>query len=116
MISKLHHFLSHHSFGETSLHLHADNCVEQNKKCYLMAYLMWRVLTDQEITISFLLVGHTKFSLDWCFGLFKQLFKRTEIICLEDITQVAERSAECNNAQIVEHLDGTSVVQLECLL
>ena len=108
----LHHFLSHHSFGETHLHLQADNCVGQNKNCYVMAYLMWRVLTGlhKEIKISFLLVGHTKFAPDWCFGLFKRLYKRTEITCLDDIAQVVERSAQCNHAQVVGNLGGTSVV------
>lgn len=112
MISMLHHFLGHHSFGEINLHLHADNCVGQNKNRYVMSYLMWRVLTGlhQEIKISFLLVGHTKFSLDWCFGLFKRLYKRTAITCLDDIVQVVERSARCNNAQVVGHLDGTPVI------
>jgi len=72
-----------------------DNCAGQNKNCYVMAYLMWRVLTGlhQEIKISFLLVGHTKFSPDWCFGLFKRLYRRTEIASLDNIAQVAERSA-----------------------
>ena len=73
---------------------------------------MWRVRTGQhkEITASFIPVGHTKFSPDWCFGLFKRLFKRTEITCLDDIAQVAENSAQCNHAQLVGHLDGTSEV------
>ena len=77
-----------------------------------MSYLMWRVLTGlhKEIKISFLLVGHTKFAPDWCFGLFKRLYKRSEITSLDDIAQVVERSAQCNHAQVVGHLDGTSVV------
>ena len=61
-------------------------------------YLMWRVLTGlhEEITISFLLVGHTKFAPDWCFGLFKRLFKRTKVGSLEEIAAVVDRSATCN--------------------
>ena len=46
----------------------------------------------------------------WCFGLFKRLYKRTVITSLNDIAQVAERSAQCNHALVVRHLDGTSVV------
>ena len=57
-----------------------------------------------------MLVKHMKFSPDWCFGLFKRLFKQTEITCLDDITQVAENSAQCNHAQLVGHLDGSSEV------
>ena len=77
-----------------------------------MAYLMWRVLTGLhgEIKISFLIVCHTKFAPDWCFGLFKRLYKRTEITSLDDIAEVVERSAKCNHAQVAGHLDGTSEV------
>ena len=94
------------------LHLHADNCVGQNKNRFVMAYFMWRVRTGQhkEITASFMPVGHTKFSPDWCFGLFKRPFKQTEITCLDEIAQVAENSAQCNHAQLVGHLDGSSEV------
>ena len=55
VISMLHHFFHHHSLGETTAHLHVDNCTGQNKNRYMMNYLMWRVLTrlHKEITISF---------------------------------------------------------------
>lgn len=57
IINMLHHFLATHNFGEANLHLHADNCSGQNKNCYVMQYLTWRVL--KKITLSFLIVGHT---------------------------------------------------------
>ena len=44
IISLLHHFLTTHSLGETSVHFHADNCCGQNKNRFLMSYFMWRVL------------------------------------------------------------------------
>ena len=52
---------------------------------------MWRVMTGchNDITLSFLLAGHTKFGPDWCFGLFKRRFCRTRVDCLADIVQVA---------------------------
>ena len=35
VISLLHHYLSQHSLGECHLHLHADNCVGQNKNNFV---------------------------------------------------------------------------------
>ena len=68
-----------------------------------LQYLAWRVLTgrNQSITISFLPTGHTKFSPDWCFGLFKQKFRRSEVGCLDDIARVVNQSASVNKAQLV---------------
>ena len=36
VINLLHNYLCHHSIGEKQLHLHADNCVGQNKNNYLL--------------------------------------------------------------------------------
>ena len=69
IVSMLHYF-DHCGVGECDVHLHADNCSGQNQNSCMMQYLMWRVLTGhhKNITLSFLLTGHTKFSCDWCFG------------------------------------------------
>ena len=77
-----------------------------------MEYVAWRVLSglNKSITLSFLIVGHTKFSPDWCFGLFKQLYRRTKIGCLDDIARVVEKSAEANHAQLVGTQDGRVLV------
>ena len=111
-ISLLHHFLGHHNLGELNLVLHADNCSGQNKNRFVMQYLTWRVLTglNERIEISFMLVGHTKFAPDWCFGLLKQKFRRTKVGCLADIAKVVNDSAECNHAEIVGSEDGTVLV------
>ena len=73
---------------------------------------MWRIMVglNREITMSFLLVGHTKFAPDWCFGLFKRLYKRTKVNCLDDIADVVRNSASVNHPQLVGHQDGTSIV------
>ena len=78
----------------------------------MMFYLMWRVLTGlhKEITISFLLVGHTKFSPDQCFGLFKRKYKQTKVGTLEDIAAVVESSASVNYAQLVGKSDCTILI------
>ena len=72
---------------------------------------MWRVMTGRHtnITYSFLVVGHTKFSPDWCFGLFKRLFKRTKVDCMADIAEIVDRSAVCNTPQLV-HTENTEIV------
>ena len=45
----------------------------QNKNVIVVQYL-WKVMAGQhkQITQSFMIPSHTKFSLDWCFGLFKK--------------------------------------------
>ena len=108
----LHHFFETHNLGEANLHLHCDNCSGQNKNRFVMQYLCWRVMVglNKKITVSFLIVGHTKFSPDWCFGLFKQTFRRTKIGCLDDIVKVVESSAVVNHAQLVGTQDGEVLV------
>ena len=50
------------------------------------------VMTGQhtEITLSFMLPRHTKFSPDWCFGLLK---KRTKVGGISDLVSVVNQSA-----------------------
>lgn len=81
IVSYLHFFLENHGCGETHLLLHADNCVSQNKNNIMIGYLEWRVLKgfNDSITLSFLPVGHTKFSCDWAFGLLKKNFERARL-------------------------------------
>ena len=71
----IHHFFEHHAFGETKVHLHADNCTGHNKNRFMIYYLTWWVMAGlhKEIMLSFLLFGHTKFAPDWCFGLLNPL-------------------------------------------
>ena len=133
VISLLHHFLEHQSLGERSAHLHADNCSGQNKKNWMVQvlikrnitckyilrmlftqYLVWRVLLGlhQSITLSFMMVGHTKFAPDWCFGLLKKRLRREKVSYLDDLTAVVEASAEANVAQLVGSEDGMTYVPM----
>ena len=74
----------------------------------------------RQITLSFLIVGHTKFAPDWCFGLMKQRFRRTMVSNLRDLENVVNCSAEANVAQLVGTQSGEVVVPTytgqECLL
>ena len=82
VISRLQYFLETRGLGENEVFLHADNCTSQKKMIvYMMQYLAWRTLTNRHtsITLSFLLVGHTKFASYWCFGLFKHHYRCTKV-------------------------------------
>ena len=52
------------------------------------------------ITYSFLPVGHTKFSPDWCFGLLKQRLRNSKVDRSEDLVGVVEKSSSVNIAQL----------------
>ena len=112
VISLLHHFLATYGVGEANLRLHADNCSGQNKNNHMMRYLMWRVATglNSSVSINFMVAGHTKFAPDWCFGLLKRLVRRTFISSLADVEAVCAASSVCNSSQLVGTQDGQPVV------
>ena len=112
IVSMLHHFFAHHGLGEKTVHLHADNCGGQNKNAIMVQYLLWRVMTGlhTEITLSFMVPGHTKFSLDWCFGLLKKKYRRTKVGGLTDLITVVNESASVNVAQPTGREDGSPIV------
>ena len=104
----IHHFFDTHGCGETHVYLHADNCTGQNKNRFMMHYLTWRVMVGlhEEISLPFLLVGHTKFVPNWCFGLAKQCFRKTNVFNLHDISNTVSRFSFVNAPQLVGDLDG----------
>ena len=65
---------------------------------------------NDSITLSFMIVGHTKFSPDSCFGLLKQQFRKTYVESLQDITDVVTKSASCNSVEVVGWEDGISLI------
>ena len=88
------------------------NTVIHNNR-YMMAYLLWRVMVglNEEVTISFLLVGHTKFAPDQGFGLFKRVFKRTRVGTIYDIAEVVRQSAVLSHPQLIGDYDGNTFVK-----
>jgi len=94
IVSMLHHYFNNFAIGEKILNLHADNCCWQNKNFTLMSYLNYRVMTgmNETITISYMPPGHTKFSCDWAFGLFKKKFRITEAYTLQHVKSIVENS------------------------
>ena len=62
-----------------------------------------------EITLSFMIPGHTKFSPDWCSGLLKK-YRRMKVGGLSDLCSVVNDSAAVNIAQPTGLEDGSVVV------
>jgi hypothetical protein len=96
VISLLDHFFANHGLGEKSVYLTADNCVGQNKNNALMQYLMYRTLMGLHDTVemSFLVVGHTKFSPDGYFGLVRRHYRRSQVYTYEQLAKVIEGSSK----------------------
>lgn len=102
VISYLHDFLERDSCGETEMQLHADNCCAQNKNHFMIYYLMFRVLHgfNHKITLSFLPVGHTKFSCDWAFGLLKKRLRSEEVHDMADVCEIVQKSTPQSEVNI----------------
>lgn len=94
IVSLFHHYLENVSIGAEIVYIHADNCVAQNKNNILMGYLAWRISQklNKKIVLSFLPVGHTKFSCDWGFGLLKKKFKTTFVSSIQELVNTVEQS------------------------
>ena len=95
----MHNYFELYSLGEKEIIIHADNCSGQNKNNAMIQYLAWRVLTGKhkKITYSFMVPGHTKFSPDGFFGLFKLKLKNSEVDDLEDLVKVVNSSTKGYN-------------------
>jgi len=100
VISMLHHFFSCYGLGERHLLLTADNCTGQNKNNAVLHYLLYRTIAGLHAKIdwSFMLVGHTKFSPDACFGLLKKKYRRSRVYTYRQLIDIINTSTvkECN--------------------
>ena len=65
---------------------------------------------SRSITMQFMLVGHTKFTPDSCFGLVKQHYWRTHVECLSDIVDVLNKSGYINHARLVGRQEGQVLI------
>jgi hypothetical protein len=113
VISLLDHFFTHHGLGEKYIHLTADNCVGQNKNNAVLQYLLYRVLAGQHtrIEMSFLIVGHTKFSPDGYFGLIRRRYRRSRVYTYDQLVSVIENSSSAGH-NLCQRYDGHDKVEL----
>jgi len=96
VISLLDHFFTHHGLGEKYVCLTSDYCVGQNKNNAVLHYLMYRVLATlhDNIALSFMIVGHTKFAPDGYFGLIRKSYRRSNIYTYEDLVRTVLNSSK----------------------
>lgn len=87
--SILHHHLKTYYKDIDTLVLFCDNCVGQNKNNVILSYLQWRVAQGlhKRILFNFLLTGHTKFSPDRYFGIFKAKYSVSDVDIFDDLMQ-----------------------------
>lgn len=115
VISLLDHFFDNYGLGEEHVLLTADNCVGQNKNNAVIQYLMYRILTGKHksITLSFMLVGHTKFSPDGYFGLIKKRYRRSKVYTYDHLVDVINSSTTgaFNTCQRYKDNQGCEVIQ-----
>ena len=93
-------------FVASDVLLQADNCVGQNKNNCTMQYLVWRTMSKRDLSVklSFMLTGHTKFSPDHFFGLFKKLYMHSSVDTIQGIATLVKQSS----------LKGQNIPQLIC--
>ena len=78
------------------LNFHSDNCVGQNKNIVVMQYFCWRTVQgfNSKIKSSFMLPYHTRFGPDWCFGLIKLKYHRSQISSVFELARVVNTSTQ----------------------
>lgn len=95
VVSLLHHFFEHWGYGEKDAVLQMDNCAGQNKNNTMIRYGIWRIMTGRHRSIEFSLMeaGHTKFSPDWHFGLWKMKWRHSTAETLDEVAESVRRSS-----------------------
>ena len=94
-----------HGKKERTCHFHDDNCVGQNNKNKsVLAYFMWHTIVglNDEITLSFMRVGHTRCLVDACFGLLNKRYRSSECDTMEHLKTTVELSAKGNSVQLFD--------------
>lgn len=98
VISLLDHFFLTHGLDESKAYLTADNCVSQNP---MIHYFLFRTMMGfhEEIKLSFLIVGHTKFGPDGYFGLIRRLYRKSKIYTYNQLVELIQKSSK--NGQVL---------------
>ncbi|XP_052771181.1 uncharacterized protein LOC128210867 [Mya arenaria] len=82
---------------------------KDNKNNAVLGYAVWRTLTGGHKTIqySLMLAGHTKFSCDWHFGVWKNRMRHMDAETVEEVASTEAMSSR-NGHNIPHIVDGNS--------
>ena len=91
-ISYLNHYLSEIPSWIKRVHIFLDNAGSTNKNMYTMAWAMEMVQHHKFdiVRISFMIAGHTKFSVDQLFSRIAQSFNRSDVFNTTELGKIAE--------------------------
>ena len=91
-ISYISHYLTTIPLWIKRIHLFLDNAGSTNKNMYVMAWAMEMVQHHKfdVAWISFMITGHTKFSVDQLFSRIAQSYNRSDVFTIAELGNVAE--------------------------
>ena len=80
--------------------MQAGNCSSQNKSRSAIAYFAGCMLVglSDELSLSYMLVGHTRCTVDGNFGLPKKSFRSNEVDSIADCVKMTDNSCGANEA------------------
>jgi len=73
--------------GKKDLHITCDNCIAQNKNNLSLFFWSWLCMLGwyNNITVNFMIPGHTKFICDSLFGKIKKTYRNQKVNTVDDV-------------------------------
>ena len=86
--------------GKKQLQITCDNCSGQNKNNLSLWFWSWLVMLGwyEDITVNFMVPGHTKFICDSFFGHIKKVYWKHKVNIIDDVKNIINNSAKGNEA------------------
>ncbi|PKK61413.1 hypothetical protein RhiirC2_791838 [Rhizophagus irregularis] len=84
--------------GKKNLNITCDNCIAQNKNNLSLFFWSWLCMLGwyDNITINFMVPGHTKFICDSFFGQIKIIYRNNKVNTIDDIEEIVNKSSKNN--------------------
>jgi hypothetical protein len=84
--------------GKKDLHVTCDNCIAQNKNNLSLFFWSWLCMLGwyNNITINFMIPGHTKFICDAFFGQIKINYRNQKVNTVDNIEDIVNKSSKGN--------------------